>query len=58
MTANRDAPDSSEPMLSTDPTESTEAAEPMLPMLSTDPTEPMHSSELVDPTDSALLRER
>ena len=58
ITANRDPPDSSEPMLSTDPTDSTDAADPTLPMLSTDPTEPIDSSDWVEPMDRALLRER
>ena len=58
MTAKREAPESTAPMLATEPIDSTEAAEPMLPIDRTDPTEPIDSSEFTEPMLSIELRDR
>lgn len=58
MTDHRDWADSSEPALSQDPTDTTDAADPTDPTDSTDPTDPMDSTDPTDPMERTESRDQ
>lgn len=58
MTDQREAPDSRLPTLATEPTDSSDRADPMEPIDSTDPTEPIDSTDPVEAMDSTESRDR